>query len=85
MLFLKEISIFIFIKNKKIAELEHANRVLRSEIDELSLKLKEIDRLKQLEDLIQSQKWGELNQLADSVKNLSRSMASSTLRDTNTF
>jgi hypothetical protein len=40
-----------------------------------------MDRLKQLEDLIQSQKWGELNQLADSVKNLSRSMASSTVRD----
>lgn len=44
----------------------------------LNLKIKEIDRLKQLEDLVQSQKWGELGQLAESMKSLSKVMASTT-------
>lgn len=38
-----------------MTRLEEENSRLRSEIDLLSVRLKEIDRLKQLEDLIQSQ------------------------------
>ena len=41
----------------------------------LQAKLNDIDRLKQMEDLVQSQRWGELGQLAESMKTLSRTMA----------
>lgn len=54
-----------------MSRLEEENSRLRSEIDLLTVRLKEIDRLKQLEDLIQSQRWNELGDLADSMKNLS--------------
>ena len=49
---------------------------LKTHIDELNLRLRDIDRLKQVEDLIQTQRWGELGQLAESMKSLSRTMAS---------
>jgi hypothetical protein len=61
-----------------MTRLEEENSRLRSEIDLLSVRLKEIDRLKQLEDLIQSQRWHELGDLADSMKNLSLMMTSTT-------
>lgn len=73
------------ITKSRLAELEEDNRILKSEIENLNIKIKEIDRLKHLEDLIQSQKWNELTHLADSVKTLSHSMAASNLRDSNNF
>ncbi len=60
--------------NQKVSHLEEANRLLRGEIDVLTLRLKEIDRLKQLEDLVHSQRWSELGELAESMKSLSRTM-----------
>lgn len=69
----------------KITYLENEKQSLKSEIELLSLKIKEIDRLKQFEGLVQSQKWTELGQLAESMKNLSDVMSStagSTLRIT---
>lgn len=62
--------------------MEEENRLLRSEIEVLHIKIKEIDRLKQLEDLVHSQRWGELGDLAESMKTLSRTMTSSTIRST---
>jgi hypothetical protein len=64
--------------NLKNNQLENKNRQLSNDIEILNGKLKEIDRLKQLEDLVQSQRWGELGELAESMKNLSTIMASST-------
>lgn len=58
--------------------MEEENRKLKSELEILNLRIKEIDRLKQLEDLVQSQKWGELGQLAESMKSLSKVMSSTT-------
>ncbi len=58
--------------------MEEENRKLRSEIEALTLRLSEIDRLKQLEDLVQSQRWNELGELAESMKTLTRTMGSST-------
>lgn len=40
----------------------------------LEAKLNDVDRIKKMEDMIQSQKWNELGQLADSMKNLSSTM-----------
>lgn len=59
----------------KTAILEDENRKLRADIELLNIKIAEIDRLKQFEDLVNSQRWGELSQLAESMKNLSQSMA----------
>jgi chromosome segregation ATPase len=64
--------------NLKHDLLEDENRKLKSELEILSLKIAEIDRLKQLEDLVNSQRWGELGQLAESMKNLSKTMTTNT-------
>ena len=61
----------------KVNDLEEENRKLRAEIEILNLKIVEIDRLKKFEDLVHSQRWGELGQLAESMKSLSRTMANS--------
>lgn len=58
--------------------MEEENRKLRSEIETLTQRLKEVDRLKQLEDLVQSQRWSELGELAESMKTLTRTKGSST-------
>ncbi len=60
------------------AHLEEDNRHVRAELEKLTAKIAELDRLKQLEGLVQQpQKWAELGQLAESLTNLSRSMAAS--------
>ncbi|CAF0776388.1 unnamed protein product [Brachionus calyciflorus] len=64
--------------NLKVTFLEEEKLRLKSDIDLLNQRIKEIDRLKNLEDLIHSQKWSELGQLADSMKNLSHVMTTST-------
>ena len=47
---------------------------LLAQIALLEGKLNDIDRIKKMENLVQSQKWNELGQLADSMKNLSNTM-----------
>lgn len=69
--------------NLKILRLQEENNRLASEIQLLSVRIKEIDRLKQIEDLIQSQRWNELGELADNMKNLSQVMSTSINRSTN--
>lgn len=62
----------------KITLIENEKTNLNSEVEQLSLKIRnlqiEIERLKQLEYLIQSQKWTELGTLAESMRNLSQVM-----------
>jgi len=51
--------------------LEDERVKLNIELDKLQNRLMEIDRLKELEQLIQSQKWTELGQLAENMKSFS--------------
>jgi hypothetical protein len=54
------------------------NRSLRLEIQQLESRVKEIDRLKSLEDLIQSQRWEDISQMAQTMQSVSRTMARAT-------
>ncbi len=40
-------------------------------------RLNDIDQIKNVEDLIQTQRWSELGQLAENIKELSNTMKSS--------
>jgi len=51
---------------------------LRIEIQELEERVKEIDRLKTLEDLIQTQRWEDISHMAQTMQSLSRTMARAT-------
>ena len=51
---------------------------LRLEIEHLEIRVKEIDRLKALEDLIQSQRWEDISQMAHAMQNVSRTMSQAT-------
>ena len=51
---------------------------LRIEMQELEDRVKEIDRLKSLEDLIQSQRWEDMSQMAQTMQTVSRTMARAT-------
>ena len=53
-------------------------RTLRVEIGELESRVAEIDRLKSLEDLIQSQRWDDISQMAQTMQSVSRTMARAT-------
>jgi hypothetical protein len=57
---------------------EDATNNLRIEIQELENRVKEIDRLKSLEDLIQSQRWDDMSQMAQTMQTVSRTMARAT-------
>ena len=48
---------------------------LRTHIHSLETRLKDLEHLKDLESSVHSQKWEEFSRLADSMKNLSRTMA----------
>ena len=43
---------------------------LRTEIQELEDRVQEIDRLKSLEDLIQSQRWDDISQMAQTMQSV---------------
>ena len=49
---------------------------LQLQVSRLSGRLKELEHLKDLESTVHSQKWEEFSRLAESMKNLSHSMAS---------
>ncbi|UJR13610.1 hypothetical protein I4U23_000623 [Adineta vaga] len=57
---------------------EHLTNKLRIEMQELEDRVKEIDRLKSLEDLIQSQRWDDMSQMAQTMQTVSRTMARAT-------
>ena len=57
---------------------ENLNLRLRSEIDQLEIRVKEIDRLKHLEDLIHSQRWNDISSMAETMQTVSRTMAQAT-------
>ncbi|CAF0766915.1 unnamed protein product [Didymodactylos carnosus] len=57
---------------------EDSSLSLRSQLQELEARLKEIDRLKSMEDLIQSQRWDDMSQLAETMKTVSHTMARAT-------
>ena len=48
------------------------------EIQELEDRVKEIDRLKTLEDSIQSRRWGDMTHMAQTMQSLSQTMARAT-------
>lgn len=57
---------------------ESLNTSLRFEIQDLEDRVKEIDRLKNLEDLIQAQRWEDITQMAQTMQSLGRTMARAT-------
>lgn len=57
---------------------EDLSKNLKIEIQQLENRVKEIDRLKSLEDLIQSQRWGDISQMAETMQTVSRTMAQAT-------
>ncbi|CAF0726238.1 unnamed protein product [Adineta ricciae] len=63
---------------QRLASEEDLTRSLRIEIQELEDRVKEIDRLKSLEDLIQSQRWEDISQMAQTMQSVSRTMARAT-------
>jgi hypothetical protein len=63
--------LFISLTIGKIIHLEDERSKLNIDIEKLENRLMEIDRLKELEQLIQSQKWNELGQLAENMKSFS--------------
>jgi hypothetical protein len=65
-------------------QLEEENRKLKAEIELFTVQIKEIDRLKQYEEMFQSQKWSELGQLAENMKSLSQTMTSTASSANNT-
>jgi hypothetical protein len=62
----------------QLANEEDLNNNLRIEIQELEIRVQEIDRLKSLEDLIQSQRWDDISQMAQTMQSVSRTMARAT-------
>ncbi|CAF0736708.1 unnamed protein product [Rotaria sp. Silwood1] len=63
---------------QKLAHEEDLTNSLRIEVQELEDRVKEIDRLKSLEDLIQSQRWDDISQMAQTMQTVSRTMARAT-------
>ncbi|CAF3551791.1 unnamed protein product [Rotaria socialis] len=63
---------------QKLANEEDLSNGLRIEIQELEDRVKEIDRLKSLEDLIQTQRWDDISQMAHTMQSVSRNMARAT-------
>ncbi len=63
--------LFISLTIEKIIHLEDERSKLNIDIEKLENRLMEIDRLKELEQIIQSQKWNELGQLAENMKSFS--------------
>ncbi|XP_070533240.1 outer dense fiber protein 2-like [Ptychodera flava] len=59
---------------QKLKEKEDDNLVLRSRMSELLGKVEDAERKNLMESSIQSQKWGEFEKMAESMKNLSRTM-----------
>jgi hypothetical protein len=57
---------------------EEKTTSLRIGIRELEDRVKEIDRLKSLEDLIQSQRWGDITDMARTMQSVSLTMARAT-------
>jgi hypothetical protein len=49
--------------------------LLRSQVQTMEGKLKDLDHLKTLESTVQSQKWEEFEKLAENMRTLSHSMA----------
>lgn len=62
---------------------ENSNVRLRSEIEQLEIRVREIDRLKHIEDLVQSQRWNDISSMAQTMQTLSRTMAQATTSTTN--
>jgi hypothetical protein len=62
----------------KLSNEESSTNNLRIEIQELETRVQEIDRLKTLEDLIQSQRWDDISQMAQTMQTVSRTMARAT-------
>ncbi|CAF0841566.1 unnamed protein product [Adineta steineri] len=63
---------------QRLTSEEDLTSSLRIEIQELEDRVKEIDRLKSLEDLIQSQRWDDISQMALTMQSVSRTMARAT-------
>jgi hypothetical protein len=61
-----------------LANEENLTNNLRIEIQELEIRVQEIDRLKTVEDLIQSQRWDDITQMAQTMQTVSRTMARAT-------
>jgi hypothetical protein len=61
-----------------LAEEQDVTNNLRIEMQELGNRVKEIDRLKSLEDLIQSQRWDDMSQMAQTMQTVSRTMTRAT-------
>lgn len=65
---------YYYNSQEQIDTLREDKEKLLAQIALLEGKLNDIDRIKKMENLVQSQKWNELGQLADSMKNLSNTM-----------
>lgn len=63
---------------QRLTNEENLTANLRIEIRELESRVQEIDRLKTLEDLIQSQRWDDITQLAQTMQTVSRTMSKAT-------
>jgi hypothetical protein len=57
---------------------ENLTNNLRIEIQGLEVRVQEIDRLKTIEDLIQSQRWDDITQMAQTMQTVSRTMSKAT-------
>ena len=57
---------------------ENITNNLRIEIQQLEIRVQEIDRLKTVEDLIQSQRWDDITQMAQTMQKVSRTMSKAT-------
>ncbi|CAF3802862.1 unnamed protein product [Adineta steineri] len=73
-----QLTIRISTLQQQLANEENLASKLRIEIEELERRVQEIDRLKSLEDLIQSQRWDDMSQMAQTMQTVSRTMARAT-------
>jgi len=62
----------------KLTNEENLTTNLQIEIRGLECRVAEIDRLKTIEDLIQSQRWDDISQMAQTMQSVSRTMARAT-------
>lgn len=62
----------------KLTNEENLTTNLQIEIRGLECRVAEIDRLKTIEDLIQSQRWDDITKLAQTMQTVSRTMAQAT-------
>lgn len=77
-LFYLELFSFNLLMIFKLINEENVTTNLQIEIRGLECRVAEIDRLKTIEDLIQSQRWDDITKLAQTMQTVSRTMAQAT-------